>query len=185
MTTKLDEVVVFAKVKAISLASVVVIVFPPLYADCKEKVAPPHFVTLFEASTQRVEPATPGVVRPLRTRYEVAEVLSVMLFPLLGVSVEAPFAVNGCPFTTVAPPLSVARPPTLSALLIVVVPEELAILTVVALPPMLSPVALVLNKVAVPVFVVVIFPPLTARFAPAVTFPVRVEVRSTVRAPFA
>ena len=73
---------------------------------------------------------------------------------------------------------------TAKLLLRVVEPVPAPNVTVVASPPILSVVAVVLNTVAV-VLVVVISPPLTAMSAPAVTFPVRREVPSIVRLPFA
>lgn len=65
------SVVVSARVKAISLASVVVIELPPLYADCKVVDAAEHFTKLFEPSRQRVDPV--WVSRPVILRYEPAE----------------------------------------------------------------------------------------------------------------
>ena len=52
LLTKLNEVFVPPKVKSIFLPFVVVIVFPPAYADCNVTVLAEHLVTLFDESRQ-------------------------------------------------------------------------------------------------------------------------------------
>ena len=107
-----------------------------------------------------------------------------------GVKIEDPDAFNGCPLDTVNPPFSVASPVRVDVpstdrlLLIVVVPLVAPREIVVASPPMFSVVAVVLRRLKVPWFVVML-PPFTARFAPAVTLPVKVETPSTVSVPLA
>lgn len=88
----------------------------------------------------------------------------------------------------VAPPFSVAIPEnvlvprTLKLLLMVVVPVVAPREIVVASPPMFNVCTVVFKRLKLP-WLVVMFPPLTARFAPAVTFPVKREVESTVNVP--
>src|SRR5512145_1672794 len=124
---------------------------------------------LLELSRQRTEPVAD--CRPLRTIDESASRLNVTSFVRSGLKVEVELAVN-------------ARV-EVKALFTVVVPVASPMETVVASPPIFKVVALALNKVATPVDVVVISPPLTATSAEAVTFPVSVEIPSTVRVPLA
>jgi len=89
---------------------------------------------------------------------------------------------------TIAPPFKVASPVTVAVpdterlLLTVVVPEFAPRLIAVATPPIFKVVAVVL-KIFPVALVVVIDPPLTAKLLPMVTFPVKVEVESTVSIP--
>ena len=182
VTEKLESVVVSAKVNAMSLLSLVTIVLPPLYAACNEKVAPPHFVTLLEASRQSVDPAVPGVVKPFKVRKLVPVVLITTPLAPVGVKVDSPLAANA-PLAVVVP-VTVAAPKTARSLFTVVVPVPAPIPMVVAAPPMLRVVAFVLKTFAV-VAVVVTEPPLSARFPEEVMLPVSVEVPSIVRLPFA
>ena len=94
--------------------------------------------------------------------------------------VDVPRALKVCPDATVAPPLKVASPVAVKALLIVLVPVASPIKTAVASPPILSVVALVLKRLAV-ALVVVISPPLIAISNSAVTSPERVDVPSIVK----
>ena len=82
----------------------------------------------------------------------------------------------------VASPVIVAVPDTERLLLTVVVPEFAPRLIAVATPPIFKVVAVVL-KIFPVALVVVIDPPLTAKLLPMVTFPVKVEVESTVSIP--
>jgi hypothetical protein len=94
VTAKLLSVAVLVKLNAILRLFEVLIVFPPLYALCNVMVSAEHFVTLFEASTQRTVPAVPGVVKPVNLKNESASVLTVTLFVESGEKVETPFAVK-------------------------------------------------------------------------------------------
>jgi len=182
LIVKLASVVVSAKVKAMFRASVVVMELPPLYADCRVMDAAEHFTRLFELSKHNVSPVV--VCSPDRITVESASVLKVMSLVASGEKVEAPLAVKLCPVATLAPPLKVASPVAVKALLTVEVPPTAPKDNVVAALPIFKVVALVLNREAV-VEVVVKSPPLTATSAAAVTFPVRVEVLSTVKVPLA
>jgi len=166
-----------------SLASVVAIVFPASYEACSPDTALEHLITLFDASIHR--PAPVVVARPVIFKNESESVLTVTLFVPFGEKVDWPLAVKVCPVATVAPALAVISPVAVKALLTVVVPVEAPMLTAVASPPMFTVVAFVLNRVAIPVEVVVISAPLTAKSAAAVTFPVKVDVPSTVNVPLA
>ncbi len=179
---KLASVVVLDNVNAISRASVVAIVFPPLYAACNENVAPPHFVTLSLASRQSVVPATPGVVSPVNVKNESLSVLTVTPSVPVGENVDAPFASNVL-FAVSAPP-NVPVPSTSKSLFTVVVPVAAPSEITVASPPMFTVVALVLKREAVPA-VVVMSPPFNAKSPLDVMLPVNVEIPSTVKVPFA
>mgnify|MGYP006892227384 CR=1 FL=1 len=87
-----ESVVVSARVNAMFRASVVVMVLPPLYADCRVIDAAEHFTTLFEPSIHNVFPV--AVVKPFTLRNESESVLNVMLFALLGEKVAEPDAFN-------------------------------------------------------------------------------------------
>ena len=168
VTTKLELVAVAARVNAISLELLVVIVLPPLYAVCRVMLFAEHWTTWFDASRQSA--VAVAVVRPLSVKNDVPEVFTVTLFPELGLKVEEPDAFRGCAFGTRSPPLSVARPETFKALLTVVVPVPAPREIVDAAPPILRVVALVLNRLAV-VAVVVKDPPLIAAFPAVVMSP--------------
>jgi hypothetical protein len=53
-----------------------------------------HLVTLFEPSTQRVDPAVPGVVNPLRVRNESASVFITTSLSIFGLKLADPEALN-------------------------------------------------------------------------------------------
>ena len=74
------SVVVSVRVNAISRASDVSIVFPPLYADCSVEADGGHLTTLSELSIQSVELEASGVVRPGILRNEFASVTIVTPF---------------------------------------------------------------------------------------------------------
>jgi len=64
---KLESFTVSARLKAISLASVVVMVLPPLYAACREIAALEHLLTLLVVlSTQSSVPV--AVCSPVRVK---------------------------------------------------------------------------------------------------------------------
>ena len=86
VTVKLESVAVSARVKAISRASVVVIVLPPLYAVCRVDEADEHLVTLFDPSIQSVVPV--AVVKPVKLKKESASVLMVTPLVLFGEKVD-------------------------------------------------------------------------------------------------
>ena len=176
---KLESVVVSAKVNAISLLFVVVIVLPLLYAVCNPCEDALQVTIWFDASIQSDVPD--AEVSPVTAKYEllVGLVFMVTLLLVLGVNVEAPFAVSVCPFDTVAPPLNVARPVAVKALFTVVVPVPAPRLRVVATPPMLRVVALALNRFAV-VAVVESVPPFAAMLPAVVTLPLFATVNSVV-----
>ncbi len=92
VTVKLESVVVSAKVKEISLASVVVIVFPPLYAFCSVNAAFAQVTTLFDPSRHRVVPAADE--RPVIVMYEPPDpsVVKVTSFAPSGLNVDDPNA---------------------------------------------------------------------------------------------
>jgi len=147
-----------------------------------------HLTRLLELSRHNVSPVT--VCNPLSITVELALVLKVISLEELGVKTAEPLALKACPEDIVAPPLKVERPVnalvpnTLKLLFTVVVPVFAPRKIVSASPPMFSVVAVVFKRLKV-VWFVVKFPPLTARFAPAVTLPVRVEVESIVKVPLA
>ena len=86
------SVVVSARVNAMFLPSVVVMVLPPLYADCRVIEEAEHFTTLLDPSIHSVFPV--AVVKPLSFKNESVSVLNVMLFELLGEKVADPEASN-------------------------------------------------------------------------------------------
>ena len=86
MTVKFESVVVSARVKAMSRPSVVLMVLPPLYADCNVIDAAEHFTTLLEPSIQRVLPVV--VVSPATFRNESASVTMLTSLVPLGVKVD-------------------------------------------------------------------------------------------------
>ena len=77
-----------AKVKAILLPVVVVMVLPPLYADCRVTVLAEHLVTLFEPSIHRAVPADPGVVKPFNVKKLEPLVLTTTPFEPVGEKVD-------------------------------------------------------------------------------------------------
>ena len=109
-------------------------------------------------------------------------VFTVTLLFVPGTKVEEPLALNVCPLGTSAPPFALRRPVTLRLLLTVVLPDPAPRERVDAAPPILRVVTPELRRLNVEEEEVR-FPPLTARFPPAVTSPVRVEVPFTVRLP--
>src|SRR3954464_8217874 len=98
-----------------SLASVVVMVLPPLYAVWRVIELAEHLVTLFEPSIQSVMPATPGVVRPAMFRNESASVTILTLLVPLGVKTDWPLAANA--LLAVNVPVKVPVPVTAKLLL--------------------------------------------------------------------
>ena len=129
--------------------------------------------TLVELLTQSLVPVV--VLRPETIKLESLSVAMVTSLVEFGVKVEAPLALNASPVLTVNPLLKVAVPPV----------APIAI--VVAAPPILSVVTLLLKREAVFVVDVIsaLVGPLTAKSPPAVTFPVKVDVRSIVKFPLA
>jgi len=97
-----------ARVKAMSRPVVVVIVFPPLYADCKVIEAAEQATKLLLVSKHRVEPV--AVCKPLNTTVEVASVVKVTSLVESGSITTGPLAVKVVPEAMVAPPLKVANP---------------------------------------------------------------------------
>jgi len=77
-----------ARVKAILLPLVVVIVLPPLYAVCKVTELEEHWVTSFDPFRQRGVPAVPGVVKPVKVRKLLPVVLMVTPLEPFGVKVD-------------------------------------------------------------------------------------------------
>ena len=69
-----------------------------------------HLVTLFEPSTQRVVPDTPGVVRPLTVKKLPVPVLMTTLLLPVGVKIDSPLATS--PELKVPVELKVAAPVT-------------------------------------------------------------------------
>jgi len=147
-----------------------------------------HLTRLLELSRHNVFPVTS--CNPLIIKFESESVLKVISLEEFGENVEEPLALNDCPEETSAPPLKVESPvkvlvpSTDKLLLTVVVPPVAPRDRVVAAPPMFSVVTVVLRRLKV-VWFEVKFPPFTARFAPAVTLPVRVDTPSTVKLPLA
>jgi len=97
-----------AKVNPIFRASVVVIVLPPLYADCKVMEAAEQATKLLLVSKHRVEPV--AVCKPLKITVELASVVKVTSLVESGSITTGPLAVKVCPEAMVAPPLKVANP---------------------------------------------------------------------------
>src|SRR5579884_1713018 len=149
---RLESVAVSAKVKARSRLLVVVMVLPPLYADCKVTVLVEHLVTLSEPSTQSSVPAEPGVVNPGMFRKESASVTIETPFVPEGVKVDWALAAKAPLDVNV--PVKVPVPVTARLLLIVVVPVEAPTFKVVAAPPTFKVVAPVLNRFPVVLVVV-------------------------------
>ena len=77
----MESVVVSARVNAMSRASVVEIVLPPLYAACNVEAEGGHLITLLDASRQSVFEELAGVVNPSSVKYESASV--TILIPLV------------------------------------------------------------------------------------------------------
>src|SRR5579863_4562856 len=157
-----------ARVKAMFLPVVVVMVLPLLYADCRLCEEALQVMTSFDPFTHNAVPVLE--VRPFSIRLEVPDVPIVTLSPEAGVNETFPVVVN------------VWLLPMVRLLLTVVVPVAAPIPMVVAAPsPILIVVALALNRVAV-VWVVVSEPPLTATLPAAVTAPfaVRLPLLATV-----
>src|SRR3989339_1971990 len=89
---KLLSVAVSAKVKAMLRPVVVVMVLPPLYADCRENTAPEQTTTLFDESKQRVLPLS--VCNPFKITVESASEVKVTSLASEGVKLEAPLALK-------------------------------------------------------------------------------------------
>jgi len=127
-------------------------------------------VTLFEASTQRVEPAVPGVVKPFKVKNESASVFTVTPLVPEGEKVDWLLAVK-LPLRVVAP-VTPKVPPRLVA----PVPTE----------KVLEPVTEVgAFKEMAPVPVERVVAPVWEKLPAVVTSPVRVEAPSTVKLPLA
>ena len=92
VTVKLESVVVSARLKAMLSLSLVVIVFPPLYAFCKLNDAFAHWIRSFAPSIQSGVPVF--VDKPLNATLAVLVVLNVTALELFGEKTDAPSAVN-------------------------------------------------------------------------------------------
>ncbi len=75
-----------ARVKVISLASLVVMVLPPTYAPCSVEEAAEHLTILLVASIQTAVPV--AVARPVMLRNESASVTSEISLVPDGVNVD-------------------------------------------------------------------------------------------------
>ena len=167
-----------------------VVAAPPmlkLVAPELNKVAVPEVVVISPPFT-----ATSPEVKTFPVKVEVP---SMVKLPLAWIVPELEMETPAVPYP---PPIFTTSNPAVAAfavklvalakltvrLLIVAVPVAAPKVRVVAAPPIDKLVAPVLNSVAVPE-VVVISPPFTAKSPEVRTFPVKVEVPSTVRLPLA
>jgi len=152
-----------ARVKAMLLPVVVVMLLPLLYAACRLWEVALQVMTSFDPFIHNDVPVFE--VKPLSMRLEVPEEVIVTLSPEAGVRETLPVVVK------------VWLLPMVKLLLTVVVPVAAPILSVVAAAPKLIVVALVLKRLAV-VAVVVRDPPLAATLPLAVRLPVLPTVNS-------
>jgi len=169
VTEKLE---LLARLKPISLEEAVVIVFPLLYAACKFWDEESHFTSLFEESTQVVEPAF--WASPVKVNEPPVKFIAILL-PLPGVRETGPVVVNFLP------------EPKAKSVLIVVVPLVAPSEIAVAPPPIFKFVEPLLKRLTVvsPKMFEVELLPWTVNVPLVVTAPVNCEAPSIVSVPLA